>query len=211
MAPVGFSDGVEALENKLLVLTLAIYAVIITSFGMLIGKVLEYLGGSDFNPAMADAAAVIVAAACIGFPAALFVSMVLVCKWIFWAHANLQAIGIASFEFTPRWAVIWYFVPIANLFKPYQAMRELWHISHELHDGVRDGAPTLVTFWWFATLGSVMLAIASFLVEGDEGAGAAMGSAALLLLIGSANLLLHLIRKITEAQRDGVRTAALLG
>ena len=39
----------------------------------------------------------------------------------------------------------WYFIPIANLFKPYEVMKEIWQVSH------KDRAVTLsIVGWWWA-------------------------------------------------------------
>ena len=46
---------------------------------------------------------------------------------------------------TPAMCVIWYFVPIANLFKPYQAMKEINAVSSS-HD--RFSAARLLPWWW---------------------------------------------------------------
>ena len=47
-------------------------------------------------------------------------------KWIYRTNFNLRALSQERMSFTPGWSVGWYFVPIANLFKPYQAMKEIW-------------------------------------------------------------------------------------
>jgi len=53
--------------------------------------------------------------------------------WCIWQHrAQTNAIELAGggLRFTPGWAVGWWFIPIANLWKPFQAVRELWKASH---------------------------------------------------------------------------------
>jgi hypothetical protein len=52
-----------------------------------------------------------------------------VITFLFWLHSatsNLWRIGAMSPKFTPGWSVGWWFVPIANLFKPYQVLKEVW-------------------------------------------------------------------------------------
>ena len=213
-----FSNGVEALENKLLLITLAIYAVIVTSSAVLLGHLFEVFGTAKLDTDQPEFISLIVAAAYFGLAAAFFVTIVLVCKWLYRAHANLYAAGIADLEFTPRWAVIWYFIPFANLFKPYQAMQELWNTSRQLHDYPTEQAPTLVRIWWSAFIGSGILAAIGFLIEtgtlpADEGVttGTIISAAGTLLFIVSANSLLQLVRDITEAQRNGLRAAEIFG
>ena len=69
-------------------------------------------------------------------------------RWIVVAHRNLPALGAEDLDVRPGWAVGWFFVPFANLWKPYQAMRTLWKASH---DGPRweygDGH-FLLGLWW---------------------------------------------------------------
>ena len=49
--------------------------------------------------------------------------------------------------FTPGWSVGWYFIPIANLWKPYQAVKEIWIVSHK-----NTPADHAVVGWWWALL-----------------------------------------------------------
>ncbi len=66
--------------------------------------------------------------------------------WIYRANANARALGARWMQYTPGWSVGWFFIPIANLWKPYQAMAETWQASHE-------GLPAepgkgFVGLWW---------------------------------------------------------------
>src|SRR5262245_61248809 len=56
-------------------------------------------------------------------------SAVLFLRWIHRANWNARALGAQGMEFSPGWSIGWYFVPFANLWKPYQAMREIWRAS----------------------------------------------------------------------------------
>ncbi|MDF7797856.1 DUF4328 domain-containing protein [Pontiellaceae bacterium B1224] len=51
-------------------------------------------------------------------------------KWIYRANKNLSILS-GRMEFSPGSSIGWYFVPIVNLFKPYQAMREIWRKAHK--------------------------------------------------------------------------------
>ncbi|WP_374409285.1 DUF4328 domain-containing protein [Pelagerythrobacter sp.] len=86
----------------------------------------------------------------IGIPSliAIVASIVAVAMWIHRAHANLAAADLHGLDYTPGWAVGWYFVPIANLFKPFQAMRELWNASHGALGDYKHPAPGLLWVWW---------------------------------------------------------------
>ena len=54
---------------------------------------------------------------------------VLFCMWVYRANKNARALGAQRMEFTPGWCAGWFFVPIANLFKPFQAVREIYQAS----------------------------------------------------------------------------------
>ena len=83
-------------------------------------------------------------------------TIVLFCVWEHRAAANLPALGGRELRFTPGWAVGWWFVPIANLFRPYQVMAELWKASDpaldETYRRQRQGlsTPLLLKLWWAA-------------------------------------------------------------
>jgi hypothetical protein len=50
-------------------------------------------------------------------------------SWTYRANYNARQLGATGMKFTSRWAAGWYFVPIANLFKPYRSMKEIWQAS----------------------------------------------------------------------------------
>ena len=64
--------------------------------------------------------------------------------WIYRANKNLRELSGKHMDYTPGWSVGWYFVPIANLFKPFQAMKEIWEVSHNNQD---DSSAILVAWW----------------------------------------------------------------
>ena len=66
-----------------------------------------------------------------GVDGLVFVATVVV--WCIWQHhtqANAILLSGGGTRFTPGWAVGWWFIPIANLWKPFQSVRELWKASH---------------------------------------------------------------------------------
>jgi len=65
-------------------------------------------------------------------------------RWIYRSNKNLHALSGESMTFTPGWSVGWYFIPIANLWKPYQVMKEIWNVSHK--DSPTNH--TIVCWWW---------------------------------------------------------------
>jgi hypothetical protein len=69
-------------------------------------------------------------------------------RWIVLAHRNLPALGAESLEFRPGWAVGWYFIPIANLWKPYQAMKALWQYSQHARNPDLSASTLILPTWW---------------------------------------------------------------
>lgn len=69
--------------------------------------------------------------------------------WIHRTDSNVHALGATGLRFTPGWAVGWYFVPVANLWKPYQAMSEIWRASKNPAGWQSESAGGLLRWWWF--------------------------------------------------------------
>ena len=73
---------------------------------------------------------------------------ILVLQWIYRANYNARALGATRMRFTPGWAVGWHFIPIANLWKPYQAMKEICRASLRPSRWWEEKAPSLLPLWW---------------------------------------------------------------
>ena len=74
--------------------------------------------------------------------------------WVHRAHKNLPSLGVTDLRFTPGWAVGWFFVPIMFLFRPYQAISEIWRAS-EPNLNTTDSTSwktvrtsSIVGWWW---------------------------------------------------------------
>ncbi|MGC6450952.1 MAG: DUF4328 domain-containing protein [Pirellulaceae bacterium] len=68
--------------------------------------------------------------------------------WIVRAHKNLRAFGIQRLTYTPGWAFGWFFIPILNLVRPFQAMKELWQASHVGAEWSKSSSTKIVNSWW---------------------------------------------------------------
>ncbi len=83
--------------------------------------------------------------------------------WLYRSFNNLSALEATNLEFSPGWAVGWWFVPFANLIKPFQVIRELWNESDPEFDkdlgflSSSMGAHPIIGFWWAAFLISGLL------------------------------------------------------
>jgi hypothetical protein len=92
---------------------------------------------------------------------ALFLATAIV--WLVWqhrAHANVRAFGVGGLDVTPGWGVGWWFVPFANLVKPFQTVRELWKAS-DPDPGVTGWATTptwpVISLWWATYLAANLI------------------------------------------------------
>lgn len=66
-------------------------------------------------------------------------------RWIYISNKNLRAVSGGFITYTPGWSVGWFFVPFANVWKPYQVVKEIWVASH---DG--DAVDQDVVGWWWS-------------------------------------------------------------
>ena len=77
-------------------------------------------------------------------------------RWIVLAHRNLTGLGARYVEFTPGWAVGWFFIPVASLWKPYQAMRMLWRYSCSVNRPEIQETHVVLPVWWTLWIISLM-------------------------------------------------------
>ena len=96
--------------------------------------------------------------------ATYIVSGIVFLVWFHKVYRNLPALGAASTEYSPGWAVGWWFIPVAGLIVPCQISKEIWKGSHPANLGVLSkarlaGSP-LVSVWW--TFWLIMILIAAY-------------------------------------------------
>lgn len=65
-------------------------------------------------------------------------------------------------QFTSGWAIGYYFIPVLALWKPYQAMKEIWQASNNPTDWQQQTLPSLLPLWWGLWLASNFLGQAVF-------------------------------------------------
>ncbi len=78
------------------------------------------------------------------------VTAVIFLRWTYLSKRNVRFLGADALEFTPGWAVGWYFIPIATLWKPYQALKETFKASHpDFTENWRQAPhPSIMPLWW---------------------------------------------------------------
>jgi hypothetical protein len=162
MADLSIEEGRAALSRRARIALIALAIYVIATILTSIAAAGEALGLVNLGAIEGDASSMFAFVAYVVYLIAFLGTAIVVGMWIYRAHANLHDAGIPALEFTPGWAVGWYFVPFANLVRPFQAMRELWSNSLDSAQAVNGGVQSHVGRWWAAwLLGSILSNIAS--------------------------------------------------
>jgi Domain of unknown function (DUF4328) len=129
--------------------------------------------------------------------------------WLVWVHrmsSNIHALGSHGVRFTPGWAVGWHFVPIANLWMPYQAVSEIWRASKNPLGWRSERTTPLLRWWWFGwliylTVGSVRVRVPA-VEEAFDRLLMVKGSGAVFGILGALSALFALlvVRQISAFQ-----------
>ena len=133
---------------------------------------------------------------------AFAISGFLILRWIYRTNSNAQAWS-STMGVSPGWNVGFFFIPIANLWKPFQGVRETWEASQSGPDFL---VPGWMRWWWGCWLATSILGNISFRIELQGTTVSAPSFAAavdvLTAIIGIplSLLLIRLIRELTAAQ-----------
>lgn len=125
----------------------------------------------------------------------------LILKWVHRINANAQLYS-SEMNVSPGWNVGFFFVPIANLWKPFQGIRESWEVS----DGLGSRVPGWMRWWWGCWLAANFINIAGFWIWlqadtfGSVSADAFLDMVSAIVAVPLALLLIRLIRTLTAAQ-----------
>jgi heme exporter protein D len=146
----------------------------------------------------------------LGFLGFYIVGVILFSRWIHRANANAALVS-SGLEFTPGWAVGWFFVPLANLFKPYQVVTELYRASDPEADPDYWSiapVPAFLPLWWASYLGfNAVTNLKSGLFQGSSkvqmGGWLAFVQCALGLL--AISMVVLITRSIRRLQEEKVR------
>jgi len=94
--------------------------------------------------------------------------------WVYRSDALARALGSDQMAHSPGWSVGWFFVPFANLVKPYYVLKEIYvgtviPRTYNLRLDRPDGLHVLVLWWWSTIAEALFLAVAPLLTDGSEG------------------------------------------
>lgn len=154
-----------------------------------------HAAASDMRQAMV---ALVDAAAMIG-------AAFLVLWWIYRADRNLHSHNVPDLQFSPAWCVGWFFVPIANLWKPYQALKEIWMWSMDPARRLVERTALLPVWWTLHIISDAAAASSWRLGMLDTGTNSMVASSGFAIVSETASIpealvLMMLIRQITKAQ-----------
>lgn len=79
-------------------------------------------------------------------------SGIAILMWIYRANYNAYELGAKNLHFTPGWSIGFYFIPIMSLWKPYQAMKEIWQASEHPKNWKSVHVSGILSLWWMLWL-----------------------------------------------------------
>lgn len=106
----------------------------------------------------AQLSAIDTASTLIGLVSLLLMVATIVCfiRWLTQARRNVVAMGARGLVHSREWAVWGWFVPILNLFRPYQVIEEVWRGSSAQFGRalavMAAPVPSILGIWWGAWL-----------------------------------------------------------
>lgn len=94
----------------------------------------------------------------------LLLAVLCLAQFLVWLHRvqrNLGRLGVRDFPFSAEWAILWWFIPVANLYYPVRIVLALCRSSRNLRPDKRmDKAEApLVIVWWIGLLIALGLGI----------------------------------------------------
>jgi uncharacterized membrane protein len=110
-------------------------------------QMVTYSSVDEMQSAMAasDARQSLIAVFVLG---AFMVTAIASLRWIYVSAQNAQRVAAGRLSNSPGMSVGWYFVPVATLWKPYQAMVEIWKASKNPSGWSGERRTALLPIWW---------------------------------------------------------------
>jgi len=82
--------------------------------------------------------------------------IVLTCWFLFRAARNLHTVAPDQIVTKPHWAWLWFFIPIANFYKPYEAVSEIDQVTRKTIGEQQIRNADIMT-WWVLFISSVFI------------------------------------------------------
>src|SRR5690554_1726951 len=135
----------------------------------------------------------------------------LILRWIHRANNNIRAVGAENLKFTPGWSIGYYFIPFLSLWKPYQAMKEIWKASTNPKKWENESTPGILPLWWtFWIISNIGFSISLRLSEDNNSIEYLMGMNVFTqVLLGfdilCSFLLIKIIKQIHYNQKNNFK------
>ena len=131
------------------------------------------------------------------------------CAWIHRVSANLVSLGTERQRFSPAWAVIWWFVPVTQLFRPYEVLKEIWRESRPTSS--RQESWNLLRWWWTAWITAIVLAPLNWLLNGSGEAEIQIFSGQMAVvrfssMLAATVMAVMMVRRISALQDEKSKT-----
>ena len=94
--------------------------------------------------------------------AVFIISGILILRWIYQSNQNARQLGAKDMAFSPGWSIGFYFIPIVSLWKPYQAMKEIWQASQNPTNWPVEKVSSVLGIWWFFWIANSIVGQAVF-------------------------------------------------
>lgn len=215
MAEMTLGDGIELLQRRAKIVKAMLIGGLALVALMLIGEIGELQGWISLDNAHdVTSPDGLYAGVLLANLLLLIATYVVFGMWIYRAAANVDAAMVPGFRYTPGWAVGWHLVPIANLYKPFDAMRQIWNASHGGGSNLDRGEPLLV-YWWGLWVLTGIASYFAFRLDLDP-ANAADARTALeaetfssVLSLALYPLAWRLVDRVTRAQSERLTSAQI--
>jgi len=144
---------------------------------------------------------------------ALIIAAVFFIRWFHLAHRNLGSLSDQPAAHNSRWVIWGFFVPILNLVRPQQLMREIWSITSVRWQGEPSRVIGLtqpadhVNLWWglFVATGILGNAVGRVALRATTAQETLLATWAVVFSdafdIAAVLVALALVRSVTELQR----------
>ena len=134
--------------------------------------------------------------------------------WMHRASSNLVSLGSHGQRYSPRAGIIWWFVPIAWFFIPFQVTKEIWKGSvprqsvDDCEAWQNTATPMLMVFWWgiwlldwLCSLTLAILPLSGLVTSTDDYIRHGwLSFFSGLIIIAAGVLLFKIVRRITKNQ-----------
>lgn len=115
-----------------------------------------------------------------------FIIGFIILAWIYRAHHfTSTVIKAKNLRFTDGACIVYFFIPFANLFMPYRAIKETWLASENPTQWQNEPTPAVLIVWWLLFLLQIPLCLLSFTVFAPDMDAALANGIALFAIVGS--------------------------